>query len=359
MATALGLARRGLGRVWPNPSVGCVLVREGRIVGRGWTQASGRPHGEAGALAQAGAAARGASAYITLEPCAHSGETPPCADALIGAGIRRAVVALEDPDPRVDGKGLKRLREAGVEVALGCGAEEAAEINAGFLSRIRRARPLVTLKLASTLDGRIATHRGESQWITGEAARALAHRLRAENDAVMIGIGTALADDPRLTCRLPGLEARSPVRVVLDARLRLPVMGRLVSTAREVATWIVTLDDVARERERPYRRKGVEVIRVPADAMGDPDAAETLKALGARGLTRVLVEGGSVLAAALLGARLVDRIAWFRAPSIIGGDGIPATVAFGVEKLSDMPRFRRASIAALGPDLLESYREQS
>src|SRR5579872_6272521 len=240
MRASLGLARRGLGNTWPNPAVGCVLVREGRVVGRGWTQAGGRPHAEAEALARAGRAARGATAYVTLEPCSHHGKTPPCAEALIAAGIARVVAAIEDPDPRVSGRGIARLKEAGITVETGPCADEAVELNAGFLCRVKHGRPLVTLKLATSLDGRIATASGESRWITGAAARERAHLLRATQDAVLVGTGTALADDPQLTCRLPGLEDRSPVRVVIDRNLRLPATLRLFSEARPVPTWLVT-----------------------------------------------------------------------------------------------------------------------
>ncbi len=216
MRAALALARRGLGRVWPNPAVGCVLVRDDHVIGRGWTRAGGRPHAEAEALMRAGEAASGATAYITLEPCAHTGKTPPCAEALIGAGVKRAVIAVEDPDPRVSGKGIEMLKEAGMEVAIGIGEKEAKRLNAGFFSRITRGRPLITLKTATTLDGRIATGTGDSRWITGPGARRRGHMMRAMNDAVLTGIGTVLADDPSLTCRLPGLEDRSPVRIVVD-----------------------------------------------------------------------------------------------------------------------------------------------
>jgi diaminohydroxyphosphoribosylaminopyrimidine deaminase/5-amino-6-(5-phosphoribosylamino)uracil reductase len=355
LTAALALARRGLGRVWPNPAVGCVLVRNGRVVGRGWTQPGGRPHAETEALARAGTAARGATAYVTLEPCAHHGRTPPCADALIAAGIARAVAAIEDPDPRVAGQGFARLRAAGVAVTAGLCAVEAAELNAGFLLRIRQGRPLVTLKTATTLDGRIATHRGESRWITGEAARRAGHLLRATHDAIMVGAGTALADDPRLTCRLPGLADRSPVRVVVDGRLRLPLTAALVRSAREVPTWLVTLARNEAQRLAAYRDCGVEVIEVPATAEGNLDLQAALRALGGRGLTRVLVEGGAVLAASLLRADLVDRIAWFRAPALIGGDGVPMAQAFGVDALGQAPRFVRRGLAEIGSDMLETY----
>lgn len=356
MRAALALARRGLGEVWPNPAVGCVIIRDGRVVGRGWTQPGGRPHGETEALARAGAAAGGATAYISLEPCCHWGKTPPCTDALIGAAIARVVVPIEDPDPRVSGAGIARLRAAGIAVESGLCAAEAAELNAGFLMRMRGGRPLVTLKLATTLDGRIATHAGESRWITGDAARARAHLLRASHDAVMIGSGTALRDDPSLTCRLPGLGHRSPVRLVFDSRLRVPLTHSVVAEARRVPTWFLTLRNGDGPRQEAFRACGVELVEVDADAAGAIDLGAALRALGARGLTRILVEGGAHLAASLLRAGLVDRLAWFRSARLIGGDGIPAVAAFGLDRLADAPRFTRLSVETVGEDVLETFR---
>ncbi|MDB5407768.1 MAG: ribD [Rhodospirillales bacterium] len=355
MRAALALARRGLGEVWPNPSVGCVIVRDGVVVGRGWTQPGGRPHGETEALRRAGEAARGASAYVSLEPCCHWGKTPPCADALIAAGIARVLIPLEDPDPRVSGQGIARLRAAGIAVELGLCAAEAAELNAGFFSRIRRGLPLVTLKLATTLDGRIATHAGESQWITGPLSRDRAHLMRSSHDAVMIGSGTALADDPQLTVRLPGLGHRSPVRIVVDSRLRVPLTARLVAEARIVPTWFVTLVNGEAPRRQAFRDCGVELVEVEAAGEG-VDIAAALRALGERGLTRILVEGGGKLAASLLRADVVDRIAWFRAPLAIGGDGVSAIAAFGLDRLAEAPRFQRTGLEASGDDVLETYR---
>ena len=300
MRAALNLARRGLGTVWPNPAVGCVLVKDGAVVGRGWTQPGGRPHGETEALARAGAAAKGATAYVSLEPCNHHGKTPPCADALIEAGIARAVVAIEDPDPRVAGRGIARLKSAGVAVVLGPGATEAVEINAGFLMRLAEGRPLATLKLAATLDGRIATASGESQWITGEAARNRAHLLRATHDAVMVGVGTVIADDPLLTCRLPGLETRSPVRIVIDGSLRVPLTAKLVAEAKKVPTWIVHRHGVDAVRAQTLRDCGVELIEVPMSESVEIDLSVAFAELGKRGLTRVLVEGGARLAGELM-----------------------------------------------------------
>jgi diaminohydroxyphosphoribosylaminopyrimidine deaminase/5-amino-6-(5-phosphoribosylamino)uracil reductase len=355
MAVALRLAERGLGQVWPNPAVGCVLVKDGHIVGRGWTQPGGRPHAEFEALRRAGGAALGTTAYITLEPCAHYGQTPPCTMALLHAGIRRAVIAARDPDPRVDGRGIEQLRQAGVEVTLGPGQDEAERLNAGFFLRIRAGRPLVTLKLATSLDGRIATRTGESRWITGEAARQRAHYLRANHDAIMVGSGTALADDPELTCRLPGLEHRSPVRIVVDGRLRLAPSSRLARTARAVPTWVITRAEADPKRRAALERSGVEVLTTPTAPGERIDLGLALAVLAARGLTRVLVEGGAELAAALLRARLVDRLVWFQAPLLIGGDGLPALGALAADALAACLNLRRSHSLMLARDAVQAY----
>lgn len=356
MRAALALARRGLGTVWPNPAVGCVIACDGRVVGRGWTQPGGRPHAETGALARAGPAAEGATAYVTLEPCCHWGRTPPCVDALIAAGLRRVVAALEDPDPRVVGSGLARLRKAGLQVETGMCAAEAAEVNAGFFQRLRLGRPLVTLKLATSLDGRIATASGASRWITGERARERAHLLRATHDAILVGTGTVLADDPQLTCRLPGFGRRSPVRVALDRQLRIPPAARLFAEAREIPTWVVTLRSADRARKQALRDAGVELILAEPDAAGQIDLALALGLLGERGLTRLLVEGGGRLAASLLRLGLVDRLVWLHAPLLLGGDAVPAVAALGLDALAAAPAFERVSSEAVGDDLLSTFR---
>jgi diaminohydroxyphosphoribosylaminopyrimidine deaminase/5-amino-6-(5-phosphoribosylamino)uracil reductase len=355
MAVALRLAERGLGQVWPNPAVGCVLVKDGHIVGRGWTQQGGRPHAEFEALRRAGDAALGATAYITLEPCAHYGQTPPCTMALLHAGIRRAVIAAPDPDPRVDGRGIEQLRQAGVEVMLGVARHEAERLNAGFFLRVRAGRPLVTLKFATSLDGRIATRTGESRWITGEEARQRAHQLRANHDAIMVGSGTALADDPELTCRLPGLAECSPVRIVLDGRLRLATSSRLARTARVVPTWVITREDADPKRRAALERCGVDVLTVATGPGEHIDPGLALAALAARGLTRVLVEGGSELAAALVRARLVDRLVWFQAPLLIGGDGLPALGALAADALAECLNLRRSHSLTLARDAVQAY----
>jgi diaminohydroxyphosphoribosylaminopyrimidine deaminase / 5-amino-6-(5-phosphoribosylamino)uracil reductase len=356
MRAALALARRGLGTVWPNPSVGCVLVKKGHVVGRGWTQPGGRPHGETEALRRAGEAAREATAYVSLEPCCHWGKTPPCTEALIGAGVRRVVVALEDPDPRVAGHGIRQLRAAGLDVETGLGGEEAAEVNAGFLNRVRLGRPLVTLKLATSLDGRIATAGGESRWISGPEARERTHALRADHDAILVGIGTVLADDPQLTCRLPGLGNRSPVRVVIDRRLRIPATSRLIVDAHRIPTWIVTLRSADPAHRGALLPRGVTLIDVDPDPTGQIDLAAALEAIGARGITRLLVEGGAGLAAALIRAGFVDRLAWVHAPLLIGGDGIAAIAALGLPGLGGAPVFERLSTETFGNDMLAIFR---
>jgi diaminohydroxyphosphoribosylaminopyrimidine deaminase/5-amino-6-(5-phosphoribosylamino)uracil reductase len=355
MAMALAMAQRGLGRVWPNPAVGCVLVNGGGVVGRGWTQPGGRPHAETEALASAGEAAWGATAYVSLEPCAHDGQTPSCASALLAAGVDRAVVALVDPDPRTAGRGIDRLRTHGVTVATGVGEAEALRLNRGFFLRIGSGRPLFTLKSATSLDGRIATHTGHSRWITGERARRFGHWLRASHDAILVGSGTALADDPELTCRLPGLADRSPVRIVADGRLRLSPASKLVCSARTRPLLVLTLADAAPGRREALAAAGAVVIEVAADPSGHPGAASMASALGARGLTRVLIEGGGRLAASFLGAGLVDDVAWFHAPLIIGGDGLAAAAPLGVETVPAAPLFARETVTTLGADVMELY----
>lgn len=355
MRAALGLARRELGRCWPNPAVGCVLVRDGQVVGRGWTRAGGRPHAEAEALGAAGDAARGATAYVTLEPCAHESQRgPACTDSLLSAGVARVVVGEVDPDPRTRGSGIARLQAAGVRVDVGVCAPEAGELHAGFRMRLREGRPLVTLKLATSLDGRIALANGESRWITGPAARARAHLIRAESDAVLVGAATARADDPDLTCRLPGLDGRSPLRVVLATRVEPLLPLKLVRTARAVPTWIVTAETPAGHVRDWIGNAGARLVPAAADARGRPDVKSALMALGEAGLTRLMVEGGGAVAAALLAAGLVDRIAWFRAPLALGGDGRPGIGPLGLTALDGAPRFRRQSLEILGEDVLET-----
>jgi diaminohydroxyphosphoribosylaminopyrimidine deaminase/5-amino-6-(5-phosphoribosylamino)uracil reductase len=353
MATALTLGRRGRGRVWPNPAVGCVVVRDGRIVGRGWTADGGRPHAEPQALAQAGAAAQGADVHVTLEPCAHHGQTPPCAQALIAARVGRVIVATTDPDPRVAGRGIAMLRDAGIPVTTGVMEAEARADHAGFFLRVTENRPLVTLKLAATLDGRIATASGESRWITGPAARRMVHLLRAQHDAVMVGGGTARADDPALTVRDLGV-ARQPVRVVVSRTMDLPPDGTLARTARDVPVWVAhdaRLDPATVAR---WAARGVDSLPCPV-AGGHVDPAATLAALAARGITRVFCEGGGALAASLLGAGLVDDLVMFGAGLLIGAEGRPMLSAMGIERLDEAPRLRLTDHRVLGPDVMTRW----
>ncbi len=353
MARALALGRRGLGRVWPNPAVGCVIVAGGRVVGRGWTQPGGRPHAETVALGQAGAAARGATAYVSLEPCAHHGETPPCAEALVGAGVARVVTALEDPDPRVAGRGHAMLRKARIAVDTGIGAAEARRDQAGFLSRLARRRPMLTLKLATSLDGRIATASGESRWITGPEARRAVHGMRLRHDAVMVAGGTARADDPELSVRDFG-KVGQPVRAIAVQTLDLPETGRLAASAGLSPLWLLHGPESPERRRAGWAARGAECIEVPV-ADGRLDPAGLLAALGARGLTRVFCEGGGSFAASLLRAGLVDRLVTFTAGLALGADGAPGFGALGTGALSEAPRFRLAECRAVGADVMSLW----
>jgi diaminohydroxyphosphoribosylaminopyrimidine deaminase/5-amino-6-(5-phosphoribosylamino)uracil reductase len=335
--------------------VGCVVVRDGRVIGRAVTAPGGRPHAETAALTMAGAAARGATVYVTLEPCCHWGRTPPCTDALIAAGVARVVIAARDCDPRVNGVGIERLRASGIVVEEGLLAAEAEEVAAGFFTRVRLGRPLVTLKLATTLDGRLASASGESRWITGSPARRRGHALRARNDAVLVGAGTVAADDPDLTCRIPGLKPVPLVRVIADSHLRTSLTARLVATAATTPTWILARNGADPARRGAMADAGVTIIDVAA---GEPgvDLSAGLAALAERGITRLLVEGGAQIAAALLRADLVDRVVWFHAPSVMGGDGWPAVQAFGIANLAAMPRFRREAVSEAGDDVMTELR---
>lgn len=354
MQAALGLARRSQGVTWPNPPVGCVLVREGRVVGRGATAPGGRPHAEPLALAMAGDRARGAAAYVTLEPCCHHGRTPPCTNALLAAGVARVVAAVRDPDPRVNGQGLARLRAGGILVEEGLLAAEAKEVAAGFFSRVSRGRPSSTLKLASTLDGRIATSSGASRWITGKEARRSAHALRGRHDAILVGVGTVLADDPELSCRIPDFRSLPLVRLIADSALRTPLSARLVVTAREAPTWILHRTNADPMRAQALADAGARLIAVPPATAGI-DLSAALSALAEAGLTSILAEGGAALAASLLAADLVDRLVWFHAPSLLGADAWPAAAALGIGILAAMPRFHRRRCAAVGEDMLSEF----
>ena len=360
MAEALALARQALGTTAPNPAVGCVIAQGsaqgGRIIGRGATQPGGRPHAEVVALGEAGAAARGATVYVTLEPCAHHGRTPPCTDALIAAGVARVVVAhAHDPDPRVQGRGIARLRAAGISVETGLMAEEAAAVIAGFAKSMTRGLPWVTLKLAVTLDGCIAMRSGESRWITGPDARGVVQQMRAEHDAILVGIGTVLADNPGLRCGLPGLEDRPRWRVVADSRLRTPLDSQIVRHAKTHALILLASPDAPEERARLLREAGATILHCQTEASGQVDLAAALRRLCEIGLTSVLSEGGSQMAGSLLRAGLVDRLAWHRAPLLLGDAGIPAVQGLGIERLAGAIRLRLLSRQEYAEDVLETY----
>lgn len=342
MRVALSLAKRGLGQVAPNPSVGCIIVKNDIVVGRGWTQPGGRPHAETVALEQAGKAAEGATAYVTLEPCSHTGKTPPCADALIASGIRRAVIATGDPDIRVNGKGVEKLKASGIDVTVGVLCEKADVANRAFFTRITKKRPFFTLKLAATLDGKIALANGESKWITSEKARQFSHRMRAEHDAILVGSGTVLADSPSLTCRVEGVSGRDPVRVILDRRGR--TISRGAPLKGTVRTFVVT-------EQNPEGSDALEVIRITKRE----SLADVAELLADQGLNSVLIEGGGRVAASFLSSGLVDRLEVFSAGKAIGDEGIGAVADLGLAKLADAPHFTLRKIRQLGPDLLASY----
>lgn len=359
MRHALALASRGLGQVAPNPAVGAVIWKliDGApvILGRGFTQKGGRPHAETEALKMAGDAARGASMAVTLEPCSHHGKTPPCADAIITAGIKRVVSALEDPDPRVSGRGHQMLRDAGIELVTGICATEAYELNLGFILHRKLNRPMVTLKLAETADG-FAGVAHQRLMITGEETQAHVHFMRAQHDAIMVGIGTVLADNPSLTCRLAGLEDRSPQRVVIDTHLRVPLDSVLVKTARDVPTIIVTCDTGNTDKRALLAAHGVDIITVSKSADGHVDLQAALHALAARGITRLFVEGGPMLAEALAKADLVDRAILITNAKALNGAGIPAKGPVLAKVLADAHHFTKFEHAQWGQDRMQAYR---
>ncbi|MGD0850681.1 bifunctional diaminohydroxyphosphoribosylaminopyrimidine deaminase/5-amino-6-(5-phosphoribosylamino)uracil reductase RibD [Bradyrhizobium sp.] len=357
MQLALALGRRGQGRTWPNPAVGAVVVKDGVIVGRGWTQPGGRPHAEPVALSRAGEAARGATLYVTLEPCSHVGKSPPCADAIIAAGIARVVSAIEDPNPEVAGQGHAKLRAAGITVDIGLGALEAAHDHAGHFRRIRDRRPHVILKLAVSADDKIGAAGRQPIAISGEAAKTRVHLLRAQCDAILVGIGTVLADDPLLTCRLPGMEARSPVRVVLDRALRISGTSRLVHSARATPLWVMTSNLSEAPAAMKLGAAGAQVIRVPTTSAPPPglDLAGVLHALAQKGITRLLVEGGARVASSFVAADLVDEVWLLRGPDAVGADGVAALDALPLSAITGSSKFTPRASEKLQNDTLTVY----
>ena len=355
MALALALGRRGLGHTWPNPAVGSVIVKDGVILARGWTQAGGRPHAEVEALRRAKKTPQGlqgATMYVTLEPCSHQGKTPPCADAIIKAGITRVVSALEDPNPEVAGKGHERLRGKGIAVDIGLGADEARRVHVGHITRIQKVRPFVTLKLALSKDGKVGLAGRKPVAITGEPARTRVFQLRAQSDAILVGIGTVLSDNPHLTCRLPGMDERSSVRVVLDAQLRLPLSVAVVATVRETPTWVFTARKPSHIAEEILQQKGCKVFRVD-DQNGKLDLDAVLKILAEQGITRLMVEGGPTVAASFVGADLIDEAVLLRADKTIGADGIDALEGMPLGALTEHLQLRGTE--QLGADTLETF----
>ncbi len=355
MKMALALARRGLGRTWPNPSVGCVITdQKGHIVGRGVTGPGGRPHAEAVALSQAGNAARGGVAYVTLEPCAHHGKTPPCAASLARAGISRVVIATGDPDRRVSGRGMDILKNAAIQVDFGICQDEADEVNQGYFTLCHQKRPMVTLKMATSRDGMIAAPSGGKKWITGPLSRQRGHLLRANHDAILVGIGTVLADNPSLDCRLAGLSHLSPVRIVLDSHLRIPDDCRLVNTAKKIPTWVITGHNEG-QKYQILKNKGVEIFHCKMTEDGRMDLNDMMITLGNQGITRLLSEGGAEVNASLIRTSLVDRLYWFKATETIGADGLAALSFTDINKLTESPNFSLVRSGHAGNDIWQEY----
>ncbi len=355
MRRALALAARGLGRTSPNPAVGAVVVRGDTVVGEGFHERAGAPHAERVALGIAGEAARGADLYVTLEPCCHHGRTPPCTEAIIEAGIARVFYACADPDPRASGDGHRQLEAAGVQVEAGLLRDEAERVNEAYLKHKRTGRPFVTLKLAMSLDGKIATRSGDARWITGEAARRRVHEMRNSSDAVMVGVGTVLADDPRLTTR--GIEGgRDALRVICDSRARTPPDARVISQDSDAPCLVAVAEGAGAERVEALREAGPEVLVLPGQN-GRVDLDALSLALGEREVMSVLLEGGGTLAWSALKSGMVDKVALFYAPMILGGDeAIPAVGGLGIERIADAFRLREMTVERVGDDLLvEGY----
>jgi diaminohydroxyphosphoribosylaminopyrimidine deaminase/5-amino-6-(5-phosphoribosylamino)uracil reductase len=347
MRMALGLARKGAGRTSPNPMVGALLVRGRRIVATGFHQRAGGAHAEIVALKRAGARAKGATLYINLEPCNHFGRTPPCADAVIRAGVKRVVVGLADPNPLVSGSGIRKLRRTGIQVEVGLLREECLRLNEAFCKYITRRLPFVILKLAASLDGKIATSTGDSRWITGEPARRYVHSLRNQVDAVLVGAGTVIADDPQLTCRISS--GRNPLRVIVDGRFRIPTTARLLREPGK--TIVVTGPRALLRKVRAIERRGAEVWRFPLSDGAVP-FAPLLRELGKREIVSVMIEGGATTAGRALAEKVVDKVCFFYAPKIIGGDGMAMIAPFGVRKMSHSRRINRIEVARVGKDFL-------
>ena len=356
MRRALSLARRGVGKTAPNPAVGCVIVRNGVVVGEGWHRKAGTPHAEVHALRQAGESARGADVFVTLEPCSHHGRTPPCAEALVEAGVARVVAGMVDPNPKVSGRGIARLREAGILVETGLFEEECRRLNEPFIKHVTTGRPFVVLKTAMTLDGKIATGNGDSQWITNDRSRHYVHKLRGMLDAVMVGAGTVAADDPLLTCRIG--RGKNPVRVIVDSTLRTPLHARVV-TDRSAETIITTIPAADDDKAAALRAAGCEVVACGASE-NRVDLEDMLVLLGKRGIQSVLLEGGGTLAGEALRRNLIDKFLFFYAPKLVAGMGKGPFAGEGVRMMADAVSLKQATVSRFGCDILvEAYPEDA
>lgn len=356
MQRALELAAQAKGRTSPNPMVGAVIVKDGRIVGEGYHQKAGNPHAEVIALENAGESSRNATLYVTLEPCNHQGKTPPCTESIVSSGISSVYAATLDPNPLVSGRGVKRLREAGIEVNVGLMEQEARDLNQFFFKFVTRSLPFVALKTAMTLDGRIATHTGDSRWITNEQSREFVHQLRDTFDAILVGIGTVLKDDPRLNTRLPIKDTLDPVRLIIDARLEMPISSQIIQTARQQETIIYCLKGVDQLRIKQLEDLGAEVVLI-RHGSGRVPLEEVFKEVAQRGLMSVLMEAGSKINAYALENQLVDKVYWFIAPRICGGDRAVSPVGGrGIDLMSQAIDLKNVAIKSFGGDLLvEGY----
>lgn len=353
MKMALDLSKRGLGKTSPNPSVGCVIVKNDHIIGRGWTSDGGRPHGEINALSNA-KDTNGATVYVSLEPCAHYGNTPPCAEALVEAGISKVFVATGDPDTRVSGKGIAILKNAGIEVIEGLLKKDADLINQGFFLKVTDKKPLITVKLATSDDGMIAKVEGEQSWVTGPEARMRGHLYRASHDAILVGINTVLIDDPMLDCRIPGLSSHSPVRIILDSQLRILANSKICETAKDIETWVMTLNQ-DQEKISRLEAKGITVIKVEENEEGRTSLKNVMEVLARRGITRVLSEGGGMVNASLFKANLVDRIIWFKSSESIGATGVNALYDIPITELDRYLNLTLCDEGKVGEDIWQEF----
>ncbi len=357
MQLALRLAARGLGNTWPSPAVGCVIVKDNQIIGRGWTQAGGHPHAESMALQQAGVAAQGATVYVTLEPCFQRRTNTTCLALLQAAGVARVVIACTDPDPRTQGQSITALKHSGIQTEVGLCAAEAQALNAGFFLRLQARRPFVTLKAGTSLDGKIALSNGESKWLTSEASRNYAQLLRAQHDGVLVGINTVVADDPQLTCRLAGLPKKPTVRIVLDSQLRLPIKSQLAQTAQKAPVWVITCQSLDNLQAKALQNLGVEIITVPAGADSKTDLTLAMAALAERGLTRVWVEGGGQVLSSFWQLDLWDELVLFQAPVLLGNDGRAAWQDFNLNSLSEAKHLQAVAQRKIGNDLFTRWQQ--